>query len=222
MTLKIRSSISAPVDVNSVFPSGFGHLRELLDLQAQRALMDDVTRIVAAAPLYRPAMPRSGKPFSVRMSNCGPLGWVSDKDGGYRYQPTHPVTGDPWPPLPPSLLELWTCLSGYPHPPQACLINHYEPGTKLGSHVDADEEERAAPVISISLGDDAIFHVGGLKRADPKARITLKSGDVVVLGGRSRLAYHGLDRIMPGTSDVVTWGGRVNLTLRRVTRPGSA
>jgi alkylated DNA repair protein (DNA oxidative demethylase) len=180
--------------------------------------MHAIEAVVAAAPLYRPAMPRTGKPFSVRMTNCGPFGWVSDKDGGYRYQATHPETGLPWPGMPGELLHLWQELAGYPHPPQACLVNHYQAGTRLGSHVDADEEETTAPVISISLGDDAVFHVGGLRRADPKTRMDLRSGDIVLLAGASRLAYHGLDRIVPGTSDVVPWGGRINLTLRRVTR----
>lgn len=163
-------------------------------------------------------MPRSGKPFSVLMTNCGSLGWVSDKTGGYRYQPTHPQTGRTWPPMPDALLDIWTDLTGYPVPPEACLVNHYAPGTRLGGHVDADEADKAAPVVSISLGADAIFHIGGLRRADPKSRILLRSGDVVILGGAARLAHHGLDRIVPGTSDVVPGGGRINLTLRRVTQ----
>ena len=202
---------------NTVFPPGFVHLRGHLPEAAQRALMQDIAAVVAAAPLYRPAMPRSGKPFSVRMTNCGPLGWVSDRQGGYRYQANHPQTGRAWPELPAALLALWRELAGYPHPPEACLVNHYAAGTRLGSHVDADEQATAAPVISVSLGDDATFHIGGLARAAPKAKIELRSGDIVILGGAARLAYHGLDRIRPGTSDLVPWGGRINLTLRRVT-----
>ena len=165
-------------------------------------------------------MPRSGRPFSVRMTNCGPLGWVSDKDGGYRYQATHPATGRHWPAIPSSIHRLWQALADYPHPPQACLVNHYATGTRLGSHVDADEADRLAPVVSVSLGDDAIFHVGGLRRTDPKTRLTLHSGDVVVLGGAARMAYHGIDRVIPGTCDLVPGGGRINLTLRRVTMVG--
>lgn len=164
-------------------------------------------------------MPRTGKLFSVAMTNCGPLGWVSDRDGGYRYQAHHPFTAAPWPAIPAELLELWTELAGYPAPPEACLINHYTAGTKLGSHIDGDEEDFNAPVISISLGDDATFHLGGVTRMTPKQRITLRSGDVIVLAGASRCAYHGIDRIHPGTSDVVARGGRINLTLRRVTKP---
>lgn len=214
-----RRSLGDPQDAADIeFPAGFEHRRGYLDAAAQRAIMHAIEAVVAAAPLYRPAMPRTGKPFSVRMTNCGELGWVSDKDGGYRYQPRHPETGAPWPPIPDALLDLWRDLARFPAQPEACLVNHYEPSTKLGSHVDSDEEETAAPVISISLGDDAIFHVGGLRRTDPRRRMWLRSGDVVVLGGTARLAYHGLDRIVSGTSDVVPWGGRINLTLRRVER----
>lgn len=180
-------------------------------------MMRAVVSVVAAAPLYRPTMPRSGKPFSVRMTNCGALGWVSDKSG-YRYQAHHPETGTAWPAVPESLLAIWAELARFPAMPEACLVNHYQAGTKLGSHVDADEQETTAPVISISLGDDAIFHVGGTERSAPKQKLLLRSGDIVVLGGAARLAYHGLDRIIPGTSNLVPWGGRINLTLRRVTR----
>jgi alkylated DNA repair protein (DNA oxidative demethylase) len=184
----------------------------------QARLLKEIRAIVAAAPLFVPTMPRTGKAFSVRMTNCGPLGWVSDKAGGYRYQATHPATGRPWPGLPRDLLSLWEEVAGLTRPPEACLINYYAPGAKMGSHRDEDEEDRGAPVVSISLGDDATFHIGGLKRGDAKRRLLLKSGDVVVLGGAARLAYHGIDRIHPGTSNLLAEGGRFNLTLRRVTR----
>lgn len=188
-----------------------------LDRASQLRLLADIRAITYAAPFYTPRMPRTDKPFSVRMTNCGPLGWVSDK-GGYRYQPTHPETAAPWPPIPPLLLELWRNLARYPRPAEACLINYYAAGTRMGSHQDRDEQEFSAPVLSVSLGDDAVFHVGGLKRSDPKTRYTLKSGDVFVLGGENRLAYHGIDRIMTGTSDLLEEGGRINLTMRRVTK----
>ena len=194
---------------------GFSVMKGFIEPPAQRQLMTDLAAVVASAPLYRPSMPRSGKPFSIRMTNCGPLGWVSDK-AGYRYQPTHPETGRSWPAMPSAVVEIWRQVADYPALPEACLINHYTAGTKLGSHVDADETDMTAPVVSISLGDDAVFHVGGLTRDAPKTRLVLGSGDVVVLGGAARIAYHGIDRIVPGTSDVVPWGGRINLTLRRV------
>lgn len=199
-------------------PDGFRHLAGYLSPAEQARLLEDIRAIVAAAPLFLPTMPRTGKPFSVRMTNCGPLGWVSDKAGGYRYQATHPITGLPWPELPGGLVKLWDQATGLARPPQACLINYYAAGAKMGTHRDEDEEDRAAPVVSISLGDDAAFHIGGLERTDPKRRLRLKSGDVVVLGGLARLAYHGIDRIHPGTSRLLEEGGRFNLTLRRVTR----
>jgi alkylated DNA repair protein (DNA oxidative demethylase) len=172
------------------------------------------------APLFTPTMPRSGKPMSVRMTNCGPLGWVTDKEGGYRYQTTHPVTGAPWPAMPQALLDLWREVAVYPADPEACLVNFYAGDAKMGLHQDKDEEDFAAPVVSVSLGDSAIFRVGGRTRKDPTRALELKSGDVVVLGGADRLAFHGIDRILPGTSDLLPEGGRLNLTLRRVTKPG--
>ena len=199
-------------------PEGFEHLPGYFDARRQAELLRLVEKVVAAAPMYAPTMPRTGKPFSVRMTNCGPLGWVSDKAGGYRYQAVHPMSGAPWPPMPPMLLEVWADVAAYPEPPEACLINHYDAGAKMGSHRDEDEQDAAAPVVSISLGDDATFHVGGLRRTDPKHRLVLRSGDLVVLGGAARMAYHGIDRIHPGTSTLLSEGGRLNLTLRRVTR----
>jgi DNA oxidative demethylase len=197
---------------------GFCHLPAYLDPARQRKLADLIGQVVAEAPLYAPTMPRTGKPFSVRMTNCGPLGWVSDKAGGYRYQATHPVTSRPWPAIPGMLLDIWAEVARYPARPEACLINLYGSAAKMGSHRDEDEQDVAAPVVSISLGDDATFHIGGLQRSGPKRRVVLRSGDVVVLGGASRMAYHGIDRIHPGTSRLLPDGGRLNLTLRRVTR----
>jgi DNA oxidative demethylase len=190
-----------------------------LDGGAQTALLAALRAVIAIAPLFTPAMPRSGKPMSVRMTNCGPLGWVTDKERGYRYQGTHPVTGKPWPPIPSMLLDLWQDVSDYPFPPEACLVNYYACDAKMGLHQDKDEEDFAAPVLSVSLGDTGVFRVGGRSRKDPTQRFELKSGDVVVLGGEDRLAYHGIDRILAGTSGLLPEGGRFNLTLRRVSKP---
>jgi DNA oxidative demethylase len=198
--------------------AGFRHLAGYLGQRQQKALLADLRAVIEAAPLFVPRMPGSGQPFSVRMSNCGTLGWVSDRDGGYRYQPTHPATGLPWPAMPRPLLDLWEEVADFPHGPEACLINYYSSGARMGSHRDADEQDFAAPVLSVSLGDDAVFHVGGTRRTDPKQRVVLKSGDVIVLGGKARLAYHGIDRILPGSSPLLAEGGRFNLTLRRVAR----
>ena len=197
--------------------SGWRYLPGWLEPSQQASLLAGIRMVISAAPLFIPTMPRSGRPFSVRMTNCGTLGWVSDVSG-YRYQATHPQTGRPWPPMPSALTRLWQAVGGYSAPPEACLINYYAPTTKMGSHRDEDEEDMAAPVLSISLGDDATFHVGGLKRSDPKQRLILRSGDVFVLAGQARLAYHGIDRIHAGTSALLSEGGRFNLTLRRVTR----
>jgi alkylated DNA repair protein (DNA oxidative demethylase) len=189
-----------------------------LGREAQQGLLSAVRDIIAAAPLFAPTMPRTGKPFSVRMTNCGPLGWVSDRTG-YRYQPAHPETEAPWPPMPDLVLQAWRDLSGYPHPPQACLINYYEAGARMGLHQDRDEVDFAAPVVSLSLGDTALFRVGGTGRKDATRSFNLQSGDALVLGGKSRLAFHGIDRITAGTSTLLAEGGRFNLTLRRVTTP---
>lgn len=198
---------------------GFRLIRNALTEDEQIQLLRLVEKVVDEAPFFQPTMPRTGRPLSVRMSNTGSLGWVSDKAGGYRYQKLHPVTGRPWPAIPAMLLQLWALHADYAAPPEACLINHYEPGAKMGSHQDRDEQDFAAPVVSVSLGDDAMFHVGGSKRTDAKERMRLHSGDVVVLGGPSRLAHHGIDRVYAGTSRLIPGGGRINLTLRRVTRP---
>ncbi len=198
----------------------FRHLPLALDAVAQAGLRDAISRVLAEAPPFLPTMPRTGKPFSVRMSNCGPLGWVSDKAGGYRYQATHPETGKPWPAMPEALLALWRDVARCPAPPEACLINLYDGTAKMGAHQDRDEADFTAPVLSVSLGDDAVFHVGGLRRTDPKVRVTLRSGDVLVLEGESRLAFHGIDRVLPDTSLLLPAGGRINLTMRRVTKVG--
>ena len=188
------------------------------DRSAQSAVRDALQHVFACAPLYTPRMPKTGKPMSVRMTNCGPLGWVTD-ERGYRYQATHPETGEPWPPMPGLLLDAWRELAGYAHAPEACLINVYGPAAKMGLHQDRDEQDFSAPVVSLSLGDTCLFRVGGTKRNDPTQSVRLASGDAVVLGGDARLAFHGVDRIMPGTSTLLPDGGRINLTMRRVTRP---
>jgi DNA oxidative demethylase len=202
----------------SACPSGFRLISGYLDPPAQAALAAAVAAVLERAPLYTPRMPGSGRPFSVRMSNCGALGWVSD-EAGYRYQPTHPETGRPWPPIPRILLEAWQDLADYPHPPEACLVNFYGPATRMGLHQDRDEQDFSAPVLSLSLGDACLFRIGGLRRNDPSRSIRLESGDALVLGGEARLAFHGVDRILAGTSTLLPQRGRINLTMRRVTLP---
>jgi len=195
---------------------GFRHLQGYFKRPRQLELLTEIRRVLSDAPFFHPAMPRTGKPFSVQMSNAGELGWISDING-YRYQKYHPVTGRPWPPIPFMLIDLWHDTADWPGEPEACLINYYAPGARMGSHVDSDELDFTAPVISVSLGDDAVFHVGGHRRSDPKTRLVLASGDVAIFGGEARKAYHGIDRIVAGSSDLLAEGGRINLTLRRVT-----
>ncbi|QDH72167.1 alpha-ketoglutarate-dependent dioxygenase AlkB [Brevundimonas sp. M20] len=183
-----------------------------LDSDAQAALLRDLRTAVATSPFYRPVTP-GGRPFSVRMTNLGPLGWVSDRDG-YRYQPTHPVTGEAWPPIPPVLLDLWRDLTGWPDPPDACLVNLYRDQARMGLHQDRDEADLNAPVLSVSLGDTAIFRIGPAA-GGPTRSVRLASGDVCALTGPARLARHGIDRLLPGSSTLLERGGRINLTLRR-------
>jgi DNA oxidative demethylase len=196
---------------------GVDHFPGFLDRAAQAALRDDVLAILAEAPPFRPRMPRTGKPFSVLMSNCGALGWVSD-ESGYRYQRTHPETGRAWPAMPPRLLAAFAAIAPGAPAPEACLINLYGSGARMGLHQDRDEEELAVPVVSLSLGDTALFRVGGLQRNAPTRSFRLASGDAMSLGAAGRLAFHGVDRIIPGSSTLLPEGGRINLTLRRVTR----
>lgn len=200
-----------------VLPQGIRHIPGFLDREKQEALVESIRAIVAEAPLFVPAMPKTGKPMSVRMTNCGPLGWVTDKERGYRYQPEHPVTGKPWPPMPDALLDIWRAVSGSSKEPQACLVNFYTEDARMGLHQDRDEQDLETPVVSISLGDSCLFRVGGRQRNDRTLSFKLSSGDVVVLGGEGRLAFHGVDKIYPNTSTLLKNGGRVNLTLRRVT-----
>jgi alkylated DNA repair protein (DNA oxidative demethylase) len=166
------------------------------------------------APFYRPEMPGSGKPFSVEETNFGPLGWVSDRKG-YRYQAQHPVTGKPWPDIPASLTALWDEIA-HAQPPQCCLVNLYRAGARMSLHQDKDEAALAAPVVSVSLGDEAVFRIGGVQKGGAIKSLKLASGDVVTFGGPARLIYHGIDRILPATSTLIPDGGRINLTLRRV------
>ena len=199
-----------------LLPNGIRHLPGYLDRPKQEALVEAIRAIVAEAPLFTPVMPGTGKEMSVRMTNCGSLGWVTDKQRGYRYQPAHPVTGRPWPAMPPQLLDLWNDIAGYEKPPQACLVNFYTDDARMGLHQDRDEQDLAAPVLSISLGNTCLFRVGGLNRNDRTLSFRLSSGDIVVLGGKGRLCFHGVDRIHPATSTLLKNGGRINLTLRRV------
>lgn len=192
---------------------GFQIHKRRLDDAAQTQLAAELLRVARTAPFFAPLTPW-GKPMSVRMTSAGKYGWFSDAVG-YRYIAAHP-SGAAWPPIPGSALDLWRALASAERLPDCCLINHYGPGARMGLHRDADEADFGWPVLSISLGDPGLFRVGGRARRDPTASILLESGDVVVMGGPARLAYHGIDRIRFGVSTVWPEGGRINLTLRVV------
>ncbi len=194
---------------------GLRYVPGYLDRAAQSTLLDDLRGVLRRAPLFQPTMPRSGQPFSVRMTNCGALGWVADRNG-YRYTATHPVNGDAWPMMPPLVERAWRDLACHGSAPEACLVNYYAAGARMGLHQDRDEAGFAAPVLSLSLGDTALFRYGGTERRGPTRSIKLKSGDALVLGGAARLAFHGVDRILAGSSTLLAEGGRFNLTIRRV------
>jgi DNA oxidative demethylase len=197
--------------------SGMKHFPGMLDRAAQEGLVAELRTCVVKAPLFVPLMPRTGRPFSVRMTNLGNLGWVSDRKG-YRYQAMHPDLGTPWPIIPSAIMEIWHKVSGFQGEPEACLVNFYQGGAKMGLHQDKDEEDFSAPVVSISLGDTAVFRFGGTTRGGKTSTLKLASGDVLVMGGDARLCFHGIDRVNVGTSTLLKEGGRINLTLRRVTK----
>jgi alkylated DNA repair protein (DNA oxidative demethylase) len=192
---------------------GFRFHAAAIDLAGQSALVKAVMAAAEVAPFYRPITP-GGKPMSVWQTSFGCLGWITDR-AGYRYEPRHPETGAPWPAMPEAMLTLWERYAGSDRPPDTCLVNLYREGAKMGLHQDADEADFGVPVLSISLGDTAMFRLGGPSRRDPTRTLRLASGDICVLGGEARRAYHGVDRIRAGSSRLVPGGGRINLTLRR-------
>jgi alkylated DNA repair protein (DNA oxidative demethylase) len=181
--------------------------------RVQQDLVNDLRKIIRAAPLFSPQTPY-GKPMTVRMTSAGKYGWVSDQRG-YRYEKNHPF-GMAWPEIPGSVLAIWDQVTGLTRRPECCLINFYASEARMGMHQDKDEASFDWPVVSVSLGDDGLFRIGNTTRGGKTESIWLTSGDVVVMGGAARLTYHGLDRIRPGTSTLLKDAGRVNLTLRVV------
>lgn len=189
---------------------------QLLSADEQAAMVAALRDVVATAPLVHPVTP-GGRQMSVRMTATGRLGWISDRQG-YRYQDRHPA-GQPWPPIPDPVLAIWRRVAGTPRDPDCCLVNYYDTTARMGLHQDRDEGDFSFPVVSISLGDQALFRLGGADRRDGTQSFWLSSGDVLVLGGASRLAWHGVDRVRPGSSTLLPKGGRINLTLRVVDLP---
>ena len=194
--------------------SGIRILPGRIDPAAQVALVEDLRAVARAAPFVTPET-RGGRKMSVRMTAAGRFGWISDRVG-YRYAPQHP-SGVPWPPVPPALLALWQAVVPAARLPECCLVNFYGEGARMGLHQDRDEADPTQPVVSVSLGDAALFRVGGTERGGPTRSVWLSSGDVVVLEGAGRMAFHGIDRIRFGSSALLPGGGRINVTLRVVT-----
>ena len=209
----MNSQVSMDQPVPTLHLRGFDIHAGLIPAAEQADWVDDIRAVVAAAPLVSPVTP-GGRPMSVRMTAAGRLGWVTDR-AGYRYAARHPGGGD-WPPIPARVLDLWHRVTGLAREPDCCLINFYGEGARMGLHQDKDEGDFTFPVLSVSLGDDALFRMGGADRPAPTQSLWLRSGDVVVMGGEARLAWHGIDRVRHGSSALLPKGGRINLTLRVV------
>ena len=209
MSVLVRPTYSPTVSVR-----GIDVYEHFLLGPSQMALLDDIRHITRSAPLFRPKT-RAGKEMSVRMTSAGKFGWYSDQKG-YRYVRRHPL-GSPWPEIPASVMQIWDEVLGSSRRPECCLVNFYDGDARMGLHQDRDEADLNEPVVSISLGDDALFRVGNTTRGGSTESIWLHSGDVCVMSGDARLAYHGIDRVAPHTSTLLPRGGRINLTLRVVT-----
>ena len=192
---------------------GFDVHKGYLDKLSQTALIEEIRRIAAKAPMFPPQTP-GGKPMSVKITSAGKMGWSADKSG-YHYTLCHP-NGTAWPAIPETILALWHQLTKLEREPDCCLINYYGEGARMGMHQDRDEADFSWPVMSVSLGDAGLFRIGNKIRGGSTESIWLKSGDVVIMGGDARLTYHGVDRIRFGSSSLLSKGGRLNLTCRVV------
>ena len=192
---------------------GISVFKGFLPSSDQLRLVKELREVAAQAPVFSPKT-KSGKPMSVRLTAAGDFGWFSDQRG-YRYVEHHP-SGVNWPAIPDSIMAIWRAVAGAAPDPECCLINFYGEGARMGLHQDRDEANFDWPVVSISLGDDALFRVGGTERGGKTESIWLQSGDVAVMGGPARLNYHGIDRIKFGSSSLLKEGGRLNITLRVV------
>ncbi len=190
---------------------GLNYFPNYLSEEKIKQLLIDIDLALIAAPLFKPTMPKTGKEFSVKMSNMGNVGWVSDQ-AGYRYQDVHPVNQNNWPKISDNILNIWQQLTKLEDQPDCCLINYYDINSKMGLHIDSDEKDFSYPVLSISIGASALFRFGGLARTDKTKSIRLNHGDVLMMSGKSRLIYHGIDKIYPDNK----FNHRINLTLRKI------
>ncbi|MGI3169633.1 alpha-ketoglutarate-dependent dioxygenase AlkB family protein [Pseudooceanicola sp. C21-150M6] len=187
--------------------------QKALSREEQVRMLEALRRVITSAPFFSPTT-RFGKQMSVKMTSAGKYGWYSDARG-YRYEEKHPC-GQPWPPIPEEVLNIWHGATGLDRTPDCCLINLYRDTAKMGMHQDRDEADFTWPVLSISLGDAGLFRIGNEDRGGKTESIWLESGDVLVMGGPARLLHHGIDRIRPGSSTLLPKGGRINLTCRVV------
>jgi alkylated DNA repair protein (DNA oxidative demethylase) len=185
--------------------------------QSVEAELIAALREIAAQAPFRHMVTPGGHQMSVAMTNCGRYGWVTDR-GGYRYDANDPETAKPWPAMPGSFCELAgqaAARAGFDgFAPDACLVNHYEPGARMSLHQDKDETDFSAPIVSVSLGLPAIFLFGGMKRSDKPRRFRLQHGDVVVWGGPTRLFFHGVAPLADG-EHALLGRQRINLTFRK-------
>lgn len=176
------------------------------------SILKRIDDIQDKTPFFKPVMPNSNKEFSVKITNFGKYGWVSDKKNGYHYRQDHPISKQRWTPIPEEILDIWHALSKKDLEPDCCLVNHYNLKAKMGLHIDNDEKDFSYPVLSISIGASALFRIGGLKRSDKTKSLKLHHGDVLIMSGKSRLIYHGIDKIYPNSQ----FDYRINLTLRKI------
>tara|TARA_B110000091_G_scaffold115544_1_gene124720 strand:- start:19 stop:657 length:639 start_codon:yes stop_codon:yes gene_type:complete len=203
----------AIIPESTVVVGGISVFKGFLSLSDQFRIVEDLRQVAAQAPIFSPKT-KMGKPMSVRLTAAGEYGWFSDYRG-YRYVRQHP-SGVDWPAIPTSIMEIWRVMAALAPDPECCLVNYYGEGARMGLHQDRDEANFEWPVVSISLGDDALFRVGGAARGGKTESIWLQSGDVAVIGGAARLNYHGIDRVKFGSSRLLKDGGRLNVTLRVV------
>ena len=198
-------------------PAGAQHLKAAVSRDTQARLLAAVRRVETKAP-FRQARTKSGGLYSADMTNCGRVGWWSDAKG-YRYTETQPETGAPWPKMPPTFSKALTAIvARSPWPDftaDACLINHYGKGAKMGLHQDRDEADFNQPIVTVCLGAAADFLIGGFERSDKPVVIIAESGDVILMGGDSRMRFHGVRKIYPGTSPLPGLDGRISLTFRK-------
>ncbi len=207
----------ADLDRTPALPEGFILLAGALSIETQRRVFGALERVLQAAPPV-PTRTKGGGTTSAAMTNCGDAGWWSDARG-YRYVPENPATGRPWPPIPGDFMDIiHEVRVGSPWPafsPDACLINFYGPGAKMGLHQDRDEKDFSQPIFTVCLGDSADFLVGGFARANKTMAMKVRSGDVILMGGASRMRFHGIRKIYPDTSPLPAIKGRYSLTFRK-------